>query len=79
MSLQALLRDIYGTNPGSGLDSSLDTLLDLLLIADKYNVCSTLQRCAQWLNGHSSCSKHMLKERLLADYPTRGEPGLRTS
>ena len=71
MSIQALLRDIYDTNPGSGLDNS-DTLLDLLLIADKYNVCSTLQRCAQWLNGFFSCSKDMLKEHLLAGYPTRG-------
>ena len=66
-----LLRDIYGTNPGSGLSRlSSNTLLDLLLIADKYNVCSTLQHCTEWLHGLGS--KQVLRERLLAEHPTRG-------
>ena len=47
-----------------------DTVLPLLLIADKYNVKTVLLRCTEWLN---CLDRDRLRDHLLAVSPARGK------
>ena len=70
-SLGLLLKELYGSmkvDCKSVVCSG--RVLPLLLIADKYNVKTTLLRCTVWLN---SLDSMRLRDSLLATSPERGK------
>ena len=68
-SLSLLLKELYdSTEVKSVIDA--DTVLPLLLIADKYNVKTVLLRCTEWLNRLDS---ERLRDSLLPISPGRGK------
>ena len=70
-SLALLLEELYGSMKVSCKSVVCSgTVLPLLLIADKYNVKTTLSRCTVWLNSLDSKS---LRDSLLATSSERGK------
>ena len=68
-ALGLLLQELYNLTGAQSI-INVDTVLPLLLIADKYDVKAVLLRCAAWLNQLDS---RKLRGSLLAMSPTRGE------
>ena len=48
-SLGLLLKELYSSTRAKSIIDA-DTVLPLLLVADKYNVMAVLLRCTTWLN-----------------------------
>ena len=68
-SLCLLLKELYGFMKGrSAIDA--ETVLPLLLVADKYDIPTVLLRCTVWLN---SLDSEKMKGTLLATSPATGE------
>ena len=68
-SLGLLLKELYNSTGAKSVISA-DTVLPLLLIADKYDVEAMVLRCAAWLNDFDG---KRLKDTLLTVSPMRGE------
>ena len=67
--LGVLLKELYGyTKAKSVID--VESVLPVLLIADKYIVNTVLLRCTEWLDCLGSCS---LRDTHLAVSPARGK------